>query len=371
MFIEFHNGKYFLTNGIYYYFCNEGEIYYSKKYKSHFYFENSLLKWRDYYISYNENNDHYKLCISKESTKCVNVKIENYDIRPYAYGSNAFIYFPSLSGSDKKITRILKNIAYYNPVPEDKIECLRDFCNFPLETRNFHKTILEEYFFGINNESINKFIVKNGLEHFLKKFYNIIKSTLLFEKIGFFHGDISKKNIIYIDETFKFIDFDAHLFTENLLDCGIFLSGIIHPVYPILVNIIIINYISSQLRKKIDLNYSNNDILKYSSFYRKEFSGHPLFINMILRGIDINLIRNNPILTKKYDKEKINSLINYVTIYQITIVFLQYVSVFKDELNRKVYYDFSSEILNVENNCENPITPEYFCFLYEKLFLNS
>jgi len=91
---------------------------------------------------------------------------------------------------------------------EERVNMINNF-NF-----NKYKAITSTFFTYHDNslEYMQPFLIKKEKPKFYKKdFFPLVKALEYFRKIGFIHGDLNRKNIIYTKDGFKIIDFEPSL----------------------------------------------------------------------------------------------------------------------------------------------------------------
>lgn len=315
------------------------------KNESYYHLENNKLKHEGSFVNYEVNNGVVSYNLSEEETKkTIKTKREKFDIMPTTRGGYAYIYHPSIiSMSMDKVTRISYDSTF--DFPEDLKESFSKYCLIPSEKIHDNGVVMEEYDFCRDSGYISRTFKTMNMFKFIKKFRNLYEGIELFEKTGFFHGDISVNNIVF-DSEFKFIDYDFSLFYRDNKQKK-FSSGVLYYTMPIVCNMVINNFFEPGIPSH---NNNEESFVSQRDFYSKRFRygkfDKVLIDNLSPSEKDITMFR--------YNKRNHDKMFTYIGIYQLTVVLLFYVnkfyySVLTENDNKKLNV-FFDKVLNFKKH---------------------
>lgn len=338
--------SFFITNGLSYYIVYNDKLKKSLTEASAFYIRDGILRYHDLYVCWRIIDGNEKYFVSNDL--CYNVlyaEYEFFDI-PYKYkGSYAFVYSPGLKLGPKHVTRISTDIDNYYEIPEQYREKLSTFCLFPVYKEILDNVVIEEMKECVNSITFqNSYMNENSFLQFLIAFRGLFLGLKQFKDEQFFHGDISPNNIVIDDGVFKFIDFDLSLFLTNIKDNNSFHEGLIHPIYPFALNIIMIKYIQQKRGLKINWTVESDKSHKEYIKYHRESFRFGGFAELLNRNICYDEEWER--IYERYNDatdEMHHQIFYYTSLYQLVLSMLFYTNLYSKVSNlNKVKFDLMS-----------------------------
>lgn len=316
--------------------------------------KNGFLKTGEYFIywSIDLNNQETTLMpTSRYNRKNVKAIPEYFDFRELKYqGGYALILNGGLNNEDNKLLRILKP-KYFHNIEQSNKDKLSEFCLFSNNDKIHSDLIISEYKKCLNISNFEDYSNKRTFIEFLNDFKKLFDSQLVTSEIGFVHLDIKTSNIVIdiIDENnyvFKYIDFDLSLFKNIKQKYTLFRDKKLHSMFPTLINIILI-YIFKSEDKNVEI-YPSTDFNEYIDLFISQFSFCGIE-ELLCENINANSesLIEAKVLFDKYDKDII---INYVTTYQLIVVFVHYVGYWETSLFNENIFNYLDVFLNFKKH---------------------
>lgn len=325
---------------------NNRDVFLSESKSSWFYVDRGFLMHSDNYVA---KGPYGNLFLTSTPNNVISVVSDNFDI-PYSFrGSYAFIYYPSLSCNEDSITRI-SSTEDHRPIPVSMIDPLSKYCLFPISSERKRNLILEEFKKCQTSRDIILGVKTKTFGHFVRQFRNMFEFAIVSKQQKFFHGDISLGNIIRDDDTLKLIDFDFHLFTDQIETTHRFNSKMLEPIYPLFCNLVMIRHVVGRHISTLpEVNLSQ--YLEYSKFYVENFKMWNLN-RLIIQNLVID--EHSSQLCRDFDFsnfDEVAKVFNYTTLYQLTIVLLYYTNLSNDPQHLlEPVRVFCETVLNFKDN---------------------
>lgn len=356
------NNMFGLYNGVEYISKNKYGSFFSLDYNNFctFRISSGRILYRGNVLCY--HSELRMFCVNIPGTIQVSIIESIYDKPFFARGTYAFIY-ESFDGNPNTLNRLLLEVdEFFKPTP-DLVSNLSNYCNFPTKI---------EYLEEFQNETISKGIelsisvtIPNFRDIFFSAFRNLFEGLVKFKENRFVHGDISVQNIIYVEDSYKFIDFDFAFFFGETRNIAIH-KRLTHTV-PFFIGTILIR--KNNEDELETYRYEEDEITGSSLYFRRRYLNFPNTVSFFESHIDINNLQILTNIGKKIEENNsMDDIYSYISMYQLCKTFI-FFCLSMNLQSEDFLSKFIKEVLSLDNYKLK--TVENCLDVYDSIFLKK